>query len=261
MNTHSRTFRAIALLAATAALAISPCASASEITIDFSTEDDFITPLANGQHVASPGEFGTLFTLSASGNNQGAAIFGSNPAGPNLGTGDDDLLVGLGNVLILQDNAHDDQSTPGFFDHVDDANEGGTISFDFLVPVVFTSITLIDIDNNADVMITLTDGSGLQRMYDIDSNFTFDIAEEGTGGFETLDLATMSVQVGEGGGSATPSQDAGFDQGDVWSLSVELQGSGALDNLTFAFPQIPSPPAFALLGVVCGCSGRRRNNA
>jgi len=111
----------------------------------------------------------------------------------------------------------------------DDANEGGAITFDFLVPVTFTSITLVDIDNNADVMLTLTDGSGLQRMYDVDANFTFDIAEEGSGGFETLDLATMSVQVGEGGGSATPSQDAGFNAADVWSLSVEFQGSGAID--------------------------------
>ena len=77
----------------------------STIVIDFETEDDFTTPLVNGQDISTPPEFGNILAISATGTGHyGPAIFDSDPNGPNNGTWprDPDLLVDLGNVLILQ---------------------------------------------------------------------------------------------------------------------------------------------------------------
>ena len=90
-------------LCAVSALAVAASSQAGFVTIDFST-DDFGAPLVNGQDISSPEEFGNLISISSSGNNQGAAIFDSDPMGPNMGGGDPDLLVGLGNILIIQSN-------------------------------------------------------------------------------------------------------------------------------------------------------------
>ena len=76
-------------------------AQAGFTTIDFST-DDSGDPLVNGQDIMSPDEFGALFSVSSGGPNLGAAIFDSDPMGPNMGGPDPDLLVGLGNVMMLQ---------------------------------------------------------------------------------------------------------------------------------------------------------------
>ena len=84
----------------------------------FETEDDYVTPLVNGQDLATPHEFGRLF--SSSGANAGAAIFDSTPLGPNDPSQDRDLLVGLGNLLILQNSQAAGQSVPGVFDHPND---------------------------------------------------------------------------------------------------------------------------------------------
>jgi len=47
------------------------------VTFDFETEDDFSTPLANGQHLNT--EFGRLATMTSSGVNSGLGIFGKRP--------------------------------------------------------------------------------------------------------------------------------------------------------------------------------------
>ena len=75
--------------------------AATPITIDFSVEDDGVTPLVNGQDISTPPEFGVFFLVSDTGNNAGAAIFDTDPNGPNGGGSDPDLLVDTGNCLIL----------------------------------------------------------------------------------------------------------------------------------------------------------------
>src|SRR5262249_40696349 len=57
-------------------LAGRPC-----VTLDFASEDDLASVLANGQQLDS--EFGRRVTLTSSGPNAGAAIFDSTPGGPN----------------------------------------------------------------------------------------------------------------------------------------------------------------------------------
>src|SRR6478736_3434462 len=91
--------------------------------LNFETDDDFVTPLVHGQSLYSTPrpnnvnpavpfstdtrlEFGRLIKISStnlgSDGNLGPAIFDSDPRDtPPASTSDPDLLVGLGNVLIL----------------------------------------------------------------------------------------------------------------------------------------------------------------
>ena len=158
--------------------------------IDFSTEDDGVTPLVNGQSVSSPEEFGTLFNLSSSGaGNLGLSIYDSTP-GFN-GSTDDDLQVDLGNLLILQWSGRPTQTVPGFFDEPNDAKDGGIMIFDFLFPVEMTSVALIDINGGGQsVFVTLTDVNGLTRTYDVPGLWTNDISKLGPDGYDTLDMTT-----------------------------------------------------------------------
>lgn len=240
---------------ATAALGLASLvasASGSIVNIDFST-DDSGDPLANGQHIQSPDEFGALFNISASGNNAGAAVFDTDPAGPNASGSDGDLLVGLGNALILQNANKAAQSTPGFFDVVDDSRRGGSVFFDFLAPVELRSLTLIDIDASASTLVTLTDALGLSRTYDVPDRWTYD-PEITPVGFSDLDLTTLADQPGETGLLATASEDAGFDASAVVRMTVRFDGSAALDNLVF----VPTPGAAALAALGFLAVGRRR---
>ena len=107
-------------------------------TVDFSTEDDGVTPLVNGQAIDD--EFGNLFTITsddATMDHNGPAIFDTDPAGPNAGGADEDLLVGLGNALILQNSELPQQTVPGIFDTPDDEqnkSDLGQVEFNFLNP-------------------------------------------------------------------------------------------------------------------------------
>ncbi len=223
---------------------------------------------ANGQEVGS-GAHGTagvggvlepypaLFTLT--GNSlgrpvQGAAIFDSTPGGSNSPGSDPDLLVGLGGILILQNDSFDTQTTPGIYDTANDEAAGGTLVFDFVDPVELLSIDLIDIDANAAVDLILTDASGLARTYSVPSFWTFDISVAGRDGFDTLDLTTLAPQLGEGGGIATAVEDAGFNPFDVDSLTVIHTGSAGIDNLSV----IPAPSTLLVLTV--GLAGMRRRS-
>jgi len=240
------------LIAATAA-ALSCSAASAAIVQDFSL-DDFGSPLANGQDVEAAGSFFTHFTLSSSGA-LAAAIFDTDPAGPNLGGPDPDLLVGLGNALILQSPSSPAQTGPGIFDTPNDDASGGIITFDFVSAVEMLSIDLIDINgNNQDVLITLTDASNLTRVYDVPSRWTKDIDIAGPNGFDTLDLTSLAPQLGEGGETATASETFGFDPLSVVQVRFELEGSAAIDNLTF----IPAPASAMALLLGGGQALRRR---
>jgi hypothetical protein len=204
-------------------------------TLDFSTEDDFSTALMNGQDISTPAEFGRLVAVSGLGSNAGPAIFDSTPGGPNAGGPDPDLLVGLGNVMILQE-AGSRQTRAGFFDVPNDARAGGTLVFDFLSPAFLRSIDLIDLcplGGDQSATLTLSDGAGRRRVYTAPTGWTEDVDADGGPGFRMLDLTTLAPQPGFMS-VATAVEDPGFDAGDVVRLAVRFGSSGALDNLCFS---------------------------
>lgn len=213
-------------------IACIPC-----VSIDFETEDDGMTALANGQDLSTPPEFGLELSISSFGPNLGAAIFDSTPAsggGPNDPGPDRDLCVGLSNILILQNSTAPTQTTPGFFDVPNDDQDGGTIVLDFPGPVNAHRIDVIDFDEEDvdGIQIVLMDQSGDTRTYTVPGGFTEDLLNDGPPGFRTLDLTTLASQPGFLA-SATAVEDAGFDANDVIEIRLEFGGPGAVDNLCF----------------------------
>lgn len=201
--------------------------------LDFSFEDDFESALADGQSIQSGSEFGNLVTISGSGANLGAAIFDSDPAGPNAGGSDPDLLVDQGNLLILQDSSTPMQSSDGVFDTPNDARDGGTLVFDFSSPSNLRSIDLVDVcPGPQDAFLTLADGASRVRIYLVPNGWTSDVADLGPPGVGRLDLTTLVPQPGYLS-TATAYEDPGFDAMDVRELRVTLMSSGAVDNLVF----------------------------
>ncbi len=244
----------------TLGLAAVPAASVP-VTIDFET-DDGGAPLSNGQMITTPPEFGNLLNISTVGSelgvlHQGPTIFDSDSAGPNAGGPDPDLLVDLGNILILQcvdgvGGCPDGTSTGDFFDEPNDQRVGGTVIFDFspVTSVSVLSLDLVDINGGAQTDVVLTDINGNTRTYDVPSKWTLDINTCGAcDGYDTLDLTTLAPQNGEGtGGDATASEDAGFDGSQVVEIRVIHSGSAGLDNLVFDTNVPPAPePGTALL--------------
>lgn len=227
--------------------------SALAVNIDFSVEDDGVTPLANGQKIDVGQEFGVLFDVSSSGNNAGAAIFDSTSG---VNAADPDLWVNLGNILILQENnGSADAITGDFFNTPnDDASQGNQIFFDFFSPIYAQSIDLIDVNGNGPVTVTLRDQGGLTRTYFAPMHWTFDISASGPNGFETLNLTTLANQPGEGGGIATANEQAGFNPNDVINITITFDGSGGVDNLNFT----PEPGTGLLVGLTAIFLIRRR---
>ncbi|HEX6882520.1 MAG TPA: hypothetical protein VF530_04005 [Planctomycetota bacterium] len=229
-------------------------------TYDFETEDDFATPLVNGQKIDMGGEFGDELNVSGAGG-QGPAIFDSTPAGPNDPSQDLDLLVGTGNILIVQTDAATNPPLVGdVFPRPNDDEDGGSFAFGFTRPCMPLSIDLIDVDaaGNEGMTVTMVDFSALTRTYTVPANWTGDLvaAEPGIG---TLDLQTLLPQAGFGS-MATAAEDMGFDPSAVVSMSVTLGGSGAVDNLHVVIPCVmvtfdnedDSTPVFAGTPLVDG---------
>ena len=201
------------------------------VTLDFETEDDFLTALVNGQDIDT--EFGNLVVITGSGPNLGPAIFDTSEFGPNFGGNDEDLLVRTGNALILQDLPL--QSVPGIYDTASDDSDGGTLSFDFVSPSEVLSVDLIDVDLGPgvqDASVVLTDVSGATRTYTVPGGWTKDIQIEGAPGYGTLDLTTLADQPGVHS-TATAVEDDGFDASVVVRMDVVFSSSSALDNLSF----------------------------
>lgn len=227
-------------------------AVATPIDIDFTT-DLLGTPLVNGQSLPSPGPYSPLFDMQSAGSNAGLAIFDTSPNGPNKLAEDQDLLVDLGNALILQDSSRSDQTVPGIFDQPDDA-VSGEILFRFASEITAVSITLIDIDVDA-VDVTLRDSSGFERTYHVPAGWTFDVTNS-LNGFDVLNLMSTAPQTGEGGATTTVAEDGAFDPTAVIEIELDVHTSAAFDNIVF----IPTPGAagMALAAVMVATTRRRR---
>lgn len=225
--------------------------------IDFSLEDDFATPLVNGQKIDDGEEFGILLNILHGGPNSGAAIFDSTPG---VNAADPDLWVGLGNILILQENAGSAGALTGdiFNTPNDDPSSNNFLYFNFLANVRVESIDLVDIDQNGPANVTLTDSMGRTRTYAVPKGWTFEADDPnlppGGQGYDTLDLTTLANQTGEGGSTATATETAGFDPFSVVQLTVELDGSGGVDNLVF----VPEPASALLIALAAPLMLRRR---
>ena len=261
----------------------------SPVVIDFETEDDFVTPLVNGQSVYSTArpnnvspnipfasdtvlEFGELFRVSStiigSDGHLGPAILDSDPA-DNPSSGDPDLLVGLGNVLMLHrdegPNTHMDATYGLVFNNPNDEatfTDRGSIVFDFLVPLCRPmTLDLVDIDENVNVVVVLTDNLGRDRTYLVPANWTTEIIES-PAGFHTLSLETLAPQSAAPGATGMPAtafEDMGYDGLHVTRMEVQFVGSspsGALDNLVFS--TVPEPATQVLGMAAAACVALRR---
>ena len=242
------------------AIFVTGCFAASSVAatkIDFSLEDDLVTPLVNGQKIDDGEEFGILVNILHAGPNSGAAIFDSTPG---LNLADPDLWVGLGNILILQENAGTAGALTGdiFNTPNDDPSSNNYLFFNFLSNVRVESIDLVDIDQNGPANVTLTDSMGRTRVYTVPKGWTFEADDPnlppGGQGYDTLDLTTLANQTGEGGSTATAAETQGFDQEAVVQLKVEFDGSGGLDNLVF----VPEPASALLIALAAPLLLRRR---
>jgi len=255
-------------------------------TINFETEDDFLTPLVHGQSVYSTPrpnhanpfvpfasdtvlEFGNLFNLSSTviggDGHLGPAIFDSDPA-DTTSTDDPDLLVGLGNILILHRDEGPNTTlhpTQGLvFNHPNDEadfGDRGSLVLDFLIAEIHPiSIDLIDVDRGVHMDVILTDNLGRTRTYDVPSNWTTDVTVSPVG-WHTLSLETLMNQPAAPnatGNDATASQDEGFNDQFVLRLEVQIVGrspSGGIDNLVVSSRLIPEPGTLVLGALAAAC--------
>lgn len=259
-----------------------PVWTAQAVVIDFETEDDLTTPLIAGQIVdtaydAADPEFGNLFTLSKqarTGGEIGLTIFDSDQTPAQLasqGIDDDDLLVGLGNILIMQNGNRTyklmNDEYGAYYARPDDSAAMNPIAwvFDFTAPVYLQAIDLIDIDSKVNATLVLTDVEGLTATYFVPEDWTGDISETpGIDGYETLyfgmpqmvprptlEAANALVADTDTYGDMSDVEittDKGFDLTQVTKLSIQFAGtspSAGIDNLVFN--EVPEPGTICLL--------------
>ncbi len=204
----------------------------------------------------------------------GVTVFDSDSPGPNVGGHDPDLLVNLGNILVLQND-----DTPGtavdpnnglYYTGPNDErnnNDRGSIEFTFLAGgVAPLSIDLIDMNGGSFVEVTLTDTAGDQRIYSVPAKWTTDPTQD-PNGRQALDLTTLVPQPSETlavGGDATAVEIGAFDPLSVVKLDVAFIGSstsGGMDNLRFdtnPTTTIPAPAAVVAIPLLTVTLIRRR---
>jgi hypothetical protein len=172
--------------------------------------------------------------ISSAGPNSGAAIFDSTPGGPNDPGPDNDLLVGLGNILCLQNNLFSTQTVPGFFDTPNDDTNGGDVFFNFPGGVHVHDVILVDIDEEevTGCTVTLLDSNGKTRVFTVPPAWTTDLLNDGPPGFGQLDLDSLANQGGFAA-TATATEDPGFDPDEVIQMTVTFGGAQDMDSFCF----------------------------
>ena len=204
-------------------------------TVGFERGDDPLgAPLANGLSLASSPAFSRSLALTSSGANLGAAVFDSTPLGPNDPSQDRDLLVGKGNLLILQDSFVSTQTQPGIFDRPNDDADGGVLAFQLARPSAALALDLVDIDpgQNQSSSVKLFDAAGRSRSFAVPAGWTEDLRTHGPPAWRTLDLTTLAPQPGYVA-TATASELPGFDPLGVVRIEVRLGSSGGVDDVQF----------------------------
>lgn len=201
-------------------------------TTNFET-DDSGQPMAHGTRVDTEFDDGSpTITGSLTGSGANTAAILNSSTGP--AAQDPDLLVGRGNILILQTDANTSECPPGsgiYCSHNDD-EDGGTLSFAYDVPVTAMSIVLIDVDaTDGTWSVVLVDATGAQRTYSVPASWTGDLVSDGPPGWRLLDLTLLAPQPGFAS-VASATQDQAFDPAAVVRIDVHVAGSGALDDLT-----------------------------
>jgi hypothetical protein len=205
-------------------------------TLGFTTDDQG-NAMVHGQHIDTEYQGGPVYpvTITSSVNGSGnptAAILNSN-TGP--AAQDPDLLVGLGNILILQTDANLNECPPasGVYCSHNDDEDGGSITFVFPAPCAAGSIDLVDIDALDPVStVVLTDVNGFTRTYTVPANWTGDVVSDGPPGFGTLLFTVTSPQAGFAS-SVTAVEDPGYDPTAVMQIDVNMGGSAGVDNLVW----------------------------
>lgn len=251
------------LLLSAALLLASPGVSSALYTVDFDSNGE-----VNGQAGPFNYSYGLpaeTLTISADtpppGNHIGVAIFDGSFGGPNDFGGpnnDQDLVVGSGNILILQNNNFPTQTVPGIFDTANDDEMGGMFFLDFSSPVSMTSIDLIDINGGGSLSLILRDSAANTRTYTVPDEWTGDIMN-GYQGWDTLDLTSLLPQVGVGAGNPSTSVNevGAFDSFDVVQVQISFSGSAGIDNISF----VPEPSTALLVGLGLSVLGLRRKAA
>ena len=189
--------------------------------------------------------------VTISGTAEGPMIFDTdNPTGedgdlgaPFTNVGPDEGSTPAGNVLIISEDG--DTSDP------DDNANGGTFTFDFDSVVTFLGFDAIDFsDASANLIVRLFDTSATEI-------FSYDFAVDGP-----------NSVVGDNEFYSFFSSVFGTGIAGVASATIQLTGSGAIDNLSFDMPpdinDVPIPGALPLLlsGIAgLGFAMRRKKRA
>lgn len=158
------------------------------------------------------------------------------------------------NALIIQESGGEDSSNPGFIDDNPDDEGGrpaGSISFAFNTPIDSIGFDLLDVEGTAEepFSVDFSDGSTSLQL-----DFADFIALDGTLEFGNNSanriLPVTAEQVSDIAGGTLTSFN---------SVTFNLGGSGAIDNVTFtAVPEPTGLPILTLLGLVSLARNRRR---
>lgn len=232
-------------LAALVALAAAASTHASLITVGQSWEtDDAGATISDGDDITAL--TWDDFTVTTDAVN-GLLAFDTDPAGPNLGGEDEDLLVNVGNIIVAQD---DDRLPPP----PNDTNDGATITFDFNLAVELKSIIVVDQDTGV-INFTQTDSAGNQRVTIVIGNYS------GADDFDTVDLSAPGGAFGKGGGTANTLDDVMFDERDVVKLEISMTSGTSTGFDRMVYDKVPSPGSAALLGLGSIALIRRNRSA
>ena len=208
-------------------------------TIDFDTDGvkelGNGSPLAKGQFITNQylDDIGlTISGESNHGNRTGDVIIfdSSNPSGgdwdlgtpneayggPGRGSAGTDPAgrndVAEGNIIILAENVNDGNGD-GLVDNPDDDAAGGTITFDFANPITIQAFTMVDLDDHANNIITLTFADGRP------------------------DLVVSVPQIGNNSRKIVTTKEAdGSDADGVIRATVTFSGSGGIAGICYCIP-------------------------